>query len=370
MKRSFINLFTVLILAVTVLESCGDEKGNEPQLVVPEVSTKTVTGISYTTAISGGSILFDGGTAITEVGICFSTNSNPTIDDNKVIGILNDDEFTNDMELEPSTTYFVRAYAINKIGVGYGNALQFNTSVLEAPTVSTITAGPATMTTIPVQGNVTSNGGSPILERGFCWSLQNTPTIDNDKVTVAAGLGTFDEVIEELIPNGKYYVRAFATNAVGTSYGNVLSATMQAPDAWNKYGGIYEVVSGSVIRNTDTGPDLTLSGPYIAGLTMGLFPVNANTVSIQPLWKDGTGVGGVNGTILFLNEATNQVTVSCSTNPTLTNTIGAENTFTIGLPSTAGTTAPQEFLLSFEWGIAPNTRIISNLRLRYKNPRP
>jgi hypothetical protein len=129
----------------------------------------------------------------------------------------------------------------------------------------------------------------------------------------------------------------------------------------NNYDGIYEIVGGSITRNSATGPDLVLGGNYDPELTMNLVTLGSNTVAIEPVWKDGSGVGGITGTQLSINQTTNAVTVTSTGNNTLKNTPGQLNVYD---PAT------REFTLNFDWGAAPSTRIISNLKLRYVGPRP
>lgn len=72
-------------------------------------------------------------------------------------------------------------------------------------------------------GNITSDGGSMIIARGVCWSFDITPTIVDNKTIDSTGIGSFTRVITGLKTNTTYYMRAYATNSLGTEYGNVLS---------------------------------------------------------------------------------------------------------------------------------------------------
>jgi hypothetical protein len=75
-----------------------------------------------------------------------------------------------------------------------------------------------TSTKAVLKGNVISHGNSPIIARGVCWSTDKNPTIENDKTTNNTGLGTFTSYLGNLTPQTTYYVRAYATNKVGTVY--------------------------------------------------------------------------------------------------------------------------------------------------------
>ncbi|ARK08850.1 cellulose binding domain-containing protein [Fibrella sp. ES10-3-2-2] len=98
-----------------------------------------------------------------------------------------------------------------------------------APTVTTEAVMSITTSSALLGGNVTANGGANVTERGVVYSTNNTPTIGGSGVTRminGSGNGTFySQTITSLTPNTTYYVRAYATNSVGTSYGNSLSFT-------------------------------------------------------------------------------------------------------------------------------------------------
>ena len=96
----------------------------------------------------------------------------------------------------------------------------------EKPTVVTKSVGEVTETTAKVVGQVTADGGAEVTERGVCWSIDGTPAILDYRVKdVEGGLGSYDVIFTDLVPNTQYYVRAYATNEVGTAYGEEVSFT-------------------------------------------------------------------------------------------------------------------------------------------------
>lgn len=111
----------------------GTQYGNEvtfstTNTTVPEVSTDTMRFINSTSAISGGSIFNTGGEIITFKGVCWSTTINPTIEDPHTIDGSGEEQFLSRIEnLMSNTSYFLRAYATNKNGTGYGNNVIFKT---------------------------------------------------------------------------------------------------------------------------------------------------------------------------------------------------------------------------------------------------
>jgi len=99
------------------------------------------------------------------------------------------------------------------------------TASATAPTVVTNAATNIGTTTATLNGNVTSDGGSAITERGFYCDTNSNPTT---KYTVPGTTGAYTKDMTDLLPGTKYYFKAFATNSVGTSYGSILDFTTQA----------------------------------------------------------------------------------------------------------------------------------------------
>ncbi|MCX6328872.1 MAG: fibrobacter succinogenes major paralogous domain-containing protein [Bacteroidia bacterium] len=109
----------------------------------PTLTTDDVSAITKTTAICGGNIAYDGGGAIQERGVCWSTSENPTIADSKTSDGSGTGSFISNLtDLIPSTTYYVRAYATNW-STGYGNQVSFTTSIADydGNTYNTVTIG-------------------------------------------------------------------------------------------------------------------------------------------------------------------------------------------------------------------------------------
>ncbi|TFG42393.1 MAG: hypothetical protein E4H43_03205, partial [Bacteroidia bacterium] len=81
-----------------------------------------------------------------------------------------------------------------------------------------------TATTAVSGGNIASDGGGTVTARGVCWSsTSQTPTTSDSKTTDGSGTGSFTSNITGLSPGTEYYIRAYATNSAGTSYGNMVS---------------------------------------------------------------------------------------------------------------------------------------------------
>ncbi|MFZ4726743.1 MAG: fibrobacter succinogenes major paralogous domain-containing protein, partial [Paludibacter sp.] len=192
---------------------------------VPVISTTAVSAITATTATSGGNVTSDGGASVTARGVCWSTSTGPTIANSKTIDGAGIGEFNSNITgLSKSTYYYVRAYATNSVGTSYGNEVSFKTSIiLTTPTITTSAVSAITATTATGGGNVTSDGGATVTARGVCWSTASNPTTANSVSPITSGTGSFVSGLTGLTANTTYYVRAFATNSVGTAYGNEVS---------------------------------------------------------------------------------------------------------------------------------------------------
>lgn len=191
---------------------------------VPTLITSVISSITLTTSSSGGTISSDGGAAVTSRGVVWSTSPNPTITlTTKTNNGTGMGSFTSSLSgLTPSTTYYVRAYATNSAGTGYGNEITFTTSTpVVLPTISTISASSITTTSATTGGNISSDGGASITARGVIWSTSPTPTISlSTKTSDGSGTGSFTLSLSGLSPNTTYYIRAYATNSAGTGYGD------------------------------------------------------------------------------------------------------------------------------------------------------
>ena len=93
------------------------------------------------------------------------------------------------------------------------------------PTIITTDVTSISSTSASSGGNVTSDGGATVSARGVCWGTSEDPTTDSSKTTDGIGTGSFTSNLNSLKGNTTYYVRAYATNGIGTVYGNQQSFT-------------------------------------------------------------------------------------------------------------------------------------------------
>ena len=202
----------------------------------PSVSTTSVTDVSYTSATVGGNVTSDGGSTVTERGVVYSTSQNPTTSSSKKTSGSGTGSFSVSLSgLSQGTTYYVRAYAVNNNGTSYGEQKSFTTGA-NLPSVTTSDPTNVSSTTATVGGNVTSDGGAAVTERGVVYSTSQNPTTSSSKKTSGSGTGSFSVSLSGLSKGTTYYVRAYAVNSKGTSYGEQKSfATKNSSGSVNGY---------------------------------------------------------------------------------------------------------------------------------------
>lgn len=193
----------------------------------PTITTTAISGIGATSATGGGNITDAGGDTVSARGVCWSTAENPTTANSKTSDGTGTGAFASSITgLKYNTTYYVRAYATNSLGTAYGSKVSFTT--LGAPLVAT--QSPATKITkgnALIQGKIISTGGVSPTVRGICWNTTGNPTTADDTAydTGTFYAGAFSKYASGLTARTTYYVRAYATNSIGTAYGDVISFT-------------------------------------------------------------------------------------------------------------------------------------------------
>ena len=199
----------------------------------PQITTAELSDITLISAICGGEIESDSGYAVTTSGICWDTDNQ--FNENQCLGkdvnTSGESEFSlNITGLTESTTYYVKAYATNQKGTGYGDVRQLiPCKIPPAVTTKNIT-NPGSISAM-CGGNVTSDGNAKVTARGICWNITGNPALDNciNFTSDGQGTGTFTSNITNLTPSTTYYVKAYAINSAGTGYGQVEQFATIAP---------------------------------------------------------------------------------------------------------------------------------------------
>jgi hypothetical protein len=298
----------VLLLTISVIVGCekDDFSWNLSKKPVVVTYEEMVYSDSTMSLVVKGEVLNDEGNLVIQRGAVWSSSPNPTLANNfnssgTGIGFF----FCNITGLVENTTYYIRSYATNKIGTSYGEERIF-TVPNKTPIISTSVISNITTTSFLTGGTISSEGASPITQRGVVWSNSPNPTLSDNYTSNGVGIGVFSSSITGLNPSTKYYVRAYAVNSFGTSYGNQLEIQTLDPVpvlistnpcnsligvnssfiAWN--GSMYDTFQWSINQNgyvgdcyiSKSGSSLDAKGGFIE------FPVLINGSGYISFWID------------------------------------------------------------------------------------
>lgn len=188
-----------------------------------------------------------------------------------------------------------------------------NNVVKTVPQLTTKTITNITLTAAASGGNITSDGGEAVTARGIVWNTTTTPTINlSTKTADGAGIGDFSSSITNLIPSNTYFVRAYATNSVGTAYGNELSFITGAI--------VLPTVSTTAITNITTnsvvsGGNITADGGGTITVRGVVWSTTQNpTIALTTKTTDGTGLGNFASNVTTLAQNTTYYVKAYATN--------------------------------------------------------
>ncbi len=206
-------------------------------IVAPTVTAQAVSAIDETTATGNGNITSIGGETPTKRGICWNTTGSPTVADNKSeeIGSFGTGAFTRPMTgLIRGERYYVKAYAYNSGGYSYSSEVNFYTYPAVTTQIPTDISR-ADPTTLTSNGLIELDVVEDITTRGFKYGLTEADTWDESENGGGTYTeGTFSLTLTGLDADTTYYIRAFATGAWGTKYGEYLEFKTAYPYGANK----------------------------------------------------------------------------------------------------------------------------------------
>lgn len=254
-------LLIQLICLVIILLSCEKKE-------VPTITTSDITNITGTTATSGGTITNEGSGTVVERGVCWSKGISPTIADKRTVEGGGAGTFISHLtELEPATTYYVKAYAKNEAGIGYGMAMSFKTEG-EAPNATTQAATNITVNSATLNGIVNPNylSSTVSFEYGTTTAYGQTISASQSPITGDANTSVTAE-INGLTPGKEYHFRVKTNNALGTAYGEDAS---------------FLTLGQTPTAITQSATNLSSVGARLNGM------VNANYLSTEVIFEYGT----------------------------------------------------------------------------------
>lgn len=327
------------------------------QVVVTTSEPMLITAIS---AMGGGEVTTTDGTYIIVKGLCWAAHENPTTNDDfyeeaeSGVGTFS----ISMTELNIATTYYVRAYAVTPNGTVYGDQKTFTTRD-GIPTVTTAEVTDITAITAACGGDITDNGGLNVTARGVCWSTSPNPTVADSHTTNGNGIGSFSSSFTGLNVSTTYYVRAYATTAAGTAYGEEKTFTTRD--------GIPTLTTANV---TDmTGATATCGGNITdnGGLNITARGVCWSTLPNPTIddshTTDGMGSGSFSSYMTGLSSSTTYYVRAYAINSHVTvygNQVvfnNSEGYIDLGLPSgtlwascNVGATTPEGGGQAFAWG--------------------
>jgi len=197
---------------------------------LPVVTTKEPTNITDISADTGGVVHYQGDSEVTERGVVWDTMSRPTTEDNKIIAGSGTGEFNVTLEdLEPETTYYVRAYAINNTGTAYGPEYSFQTQTPTYPRVKTLDATEVEVHSATLNGKIRSLGMYSSVQAYFAYRKkgENGWPFHTPKISVGE-TGIFSYSVSGLNEETTYefkFLADYTNGESGTAEGDILEFT-------------------------------------------------------------------------------------------------------------------------------------------------
>lgn len=201
----------------------GEERTVETTSGMPSIAPLNLLQVRMFEADVESEVLSEGDATVTARGVCFSESASGSINNDTVYVGTGKGKFSATIKnLKTNTNYYARSFAVNNFGIQYSDTIRFTTQNA-LPTVKTSAVTDIKDGKAKVGGFVVNVGYSEITARGICWSTHNEPTIQDNVLSFTPGTGAFSDYIEKIDGGKTYYLRAYATNSIGTSYGEEVS---------------------------------------------------------------------------------------------------------------------------------------------------
>ena len=292
MKKPLLHVLLLSAFFLSIIltfNSCKKSTTAADTVTVPLVTTNSIIiDVTTTAAQSGGIVTSLGNGSISANGIVYSSvHTTPTLSDSKTSdalvgeGVIADATFLSNMtSLTPNTTYYVRAYATNTAGTGYGSVVKFTTS-------SSVSAITATVTTFA--GSLTAGTADGT---GAGAQFNNPEGLSVDASGNLYVSDTYNSTIRKVTPGGTVTTLA-GNGTLGYADGPAATAEFYAPmgSAFDASGNLYVADFGNnVIRKiTPAGIVSTYSGNGTAGFVDGSTAANIEFNSPTAVAFDAAG---------------------------------------------------------------------------------
>lgn len=203
--------------AEIVIKATGT-KGNPPAVQIQPINRNHLTA---TSVICEGTIIDKNGGEIRDCGFYYSTSPNPDEKDMTIQFGPGQTNFSSTIiNLKPKTKYYIKAYAISNLGIGYSPEIVFET-LLGLPICGETTFTEIAGSIAWVKSTIKAADGYKVLEGGFCWSTNPQPSINDNIRSTIYPEGELKMFIAPLQFNTTYWVRSYAKSEIGISYGPV-----------------------------------------------------------------------------------------------------------------------------------------------------
>lgn len=293
MKKYLVLFFA----SITLLSSCKVEDLLNPAVIV----TKPATDITGTSAVLNGDLVSlattGAGTANAERGFIYTNLSmTPTLQDNKIAIGSGLGAYSYLLQnLKPNTTYYFMAYSLNSNNSpSFGMVQTFKTTDLKVPTATKVDVTKLGLTSATFTSSISDDGGAAITERGFVYSTTANPTTAKTKVSSGSGKGEFTAAVTNLVKATTYYIRSYAINSKGISYG--IEGSFTTPNNYaltTTFTDVASIPSPLVVGAKLTGAGTSPVKEYgvVYGVSQNLTTVNSTSVNSN---LPGTGFHAAN----------------------------------------------------------------------------
>lgn len=283
-----------------LLVTAGEEVG------LPSLITQPISNVTSNSVTFNGTIVNPGLPLYTERGFVYSTSAQPTINNNTgiITAAVNSQAAysANVFNLNSNLNYYVRAYAINTVGVAYGNDVTFSTSGIPT-SVTTSAVTNISTNSATLNGTIAVAGSPNFTEKGFCYSKTGEPSIsDNKKKVWGSGTGAYSVDIYGLEYQTTYYVKAYAIQNGQPVYGSTVSFST----SWNTVQISTSAVTGiEADRATFNGSIINAGSPTYTekGFCYDDWS-SVPTISSHKIVVNGVGTGNYYKSVTGLNGGT------------------------------------------------------------------